>query len=194
MILGRSRGFLICTPMSFHSYVHPSAHRARQIRSRIFLDSACSTHRVEVLFTCHLLFRLCRRSAGLSTPTTIPPSRASLLDLSCDIQYKELRSFKKFTEDNHYVKSTHGPTLPKFNRRCSPRITLPILLELLNNPLVQNTLISDHIVPRNHRFVTKIEELAKEALYVVIEATDLPSGLQVIGAANLTISNNVISH
>jgi hypothetical protein len=49
---------------------------------------------------------------------------------------------------------------------------LSVLLALLNNPLVQNTLISDPIVPRNYRFVTKIEELANEALlYVVIEAS-----------------------
>ncbi|KAF8158339.1 acyl-CoA N-acyltransferase [Crassisporium funariophilum] len=67
---------------------------------------------------------------------------------------------------------------------------LPLLLDLLNNPLVQNTLISDPIVPRNHRFVTKIEEIANEALlYVIIEATDKSSGPQFIGAASITAAN-----
>lgn len=81
-------------------------------------------------------------------------------------------------------------TTPRTTLRAYGPSDLPILLALFNNPLVQNTLISDPIVPRNHRFVTTIEELASEALlYVVIEATDLPSGSQVIGAANITISN-----
>ncbi|KIM43396.1 hypothetical protein M413DRAFT_444223 [Hebeloma cylindrosporum] len=81
-------------------------------------------------------------------------------------------------------------TTPRTTLRAYGPSDLPLLLGLLNNPLVQNTLISDPIVPRNHRFVSKIEELANEALlYVVIEATNLPSGPQVIGAANITLSN-----
>ncbi|KAH9480464.1 Spermidine N(1)-acetyltransferase [Psilocybe cubensis] len=67
---------------------------------------------------------------------------------------------------------------------------LPHLLAFVNNPLVQNTLISDHIVPRNHRFATKIEEIANEALlYVIIEAIDKPTGPRVIGAASITVAN-----
>lgn len=67
---------------------------------------------------------------------------------------------------------------------------LPLLLAFLNNPLIQNTLISDPIVPRNHRFATKIEEIANEALvYVIIEATDKEGGPQVIGAASITTAN-----
>ncbi|PPQ89682.1 hypothetical protein CVT25_013869 [Psilocybe cyanescens] len=67
---------------------------------------------------------------------------------------------------------------------------LPLLLGLINNPLVQNTLISDHIVPRNHRFATKLEEIANEALlYVIIEAIDKPEGPRVIGAASITVAN-----
>jgi len=81
-------------------------------------------------------------------------------------------------------------TTPRTTLRAYGPSDLPLLLALLNNPLVQNTLIPDPIIPCNHRFVTKIEELANEALlYVVIEATGLPTGPQVIGAANITISN-----
>ncbi|KAF9046328.1 acyl-CoA N-acyltransferase [Panaeolus papilionaceus] len=66
---------------------------------------------------------------------------------------------------------------------------LPLMLAIVNNPLVQNTLISDPVVPRNHRFATKLEEIANEALlYVIIEAIDGPTP-QVIGAASITIAN-----
>ncbi|PPQ68324.1 hypothetical protein CVT24_004804 [Panaeolus cyanescens] len=66
---------------------------------------------------------------------------------------------------------------------------LPLMLAIVNNPLVQNTLISDPVVPRNHRFATKLEEIANEALlYVIIEAIDGPAP-QVIGAASITIAN-----
>lgn len=65
---------------------------------------------------------------------------------------------------------------------------LPVLLGLLNDPRVQNTLVADAVVPRSPRFAIKIEELANEALlYVVIEATD--KGGSVIGAASLTVEN-----
>jgi len=67
---------------------------------------------------------------------------------------------------------------------------LPLLLALVNNPLIQSTLISDPIVPRNHRFAQKLEEIANEALlYVIIEATDKPNGPVVIGAASITTVN-----
>ncbi|KAJ3515383.1 hypothetical protein NLJ89_g1792 [Agrocybe chaxingu] len=67
---------------------------------------------------------------------------------------------------------------------------LPLLLGFVNNPLVQSTLISDPIVPRNHRFAVKLEEIANEALlYVIIEATDKEGGPQPIGAASITVAN-----
>lgn len=67
---------------------------------------------------------------------------------------------------------------------------LPLLLALANNPLVQSTLISDPVVPRNHRFAQKLEEIANDALlYVIIEATDKPNGPVVIGAASISIVN-----
>ena len=66
---------------------------------------------------------------------------------------------------------------------------LPILLGLINDPLVQGTLISDPVVPRSPRFALELEKIANEAiLYVVIEATDIN---QVIGAASLTLTGSV---
>ncbi|TFK73563.1 acyl-CoA N-acyltransferase [Pluteus cervinus] len=65
---------------------------------------------------------------------------------------------------------------------------LPIILEFMNNPLVQGTLLSDPVVPRGSRFALEIEKVANEAaLYLVIVATDTN---QVIGAASLTLAGS----
>ncbi|KAG5642148.1 hypothetical protein DXG03_003552 [Asterophora parasitica] len=65
---------------------------------------------------------------------------------------------------------------------------LPSILAIANNPLVQRTLIDEHVVPRSERFAIKLEEIANEALlYVVLEAVGSP-GI-VIGAASLAVGS-----
>lgn len=77
--------------------------------------------------------------------------------------------------------TTERTRLRAYNER-----DLLVLLGLLNDPLVQGTLISEPVVPRSPRFALEIEKIANEALfYVVIEAVD--RGGEVIGAASLTL-------
>ncbi|KAF5382608.1 hypothetical protein D9615_002966 [Tricholomella constricta] len=65
---------------------------------------------------------------------------------------------------------------------------LQTILRIANNPLVQRTLISEHVVPRSERFAVKLEEIANQALlYVVLEAVD--RGGEVIGAASLAVDS-----
>ncbi|KAG5638173.1 hypothetical protein H0H81_001470 [Sphagnurus paluster] len=65
---------------------------------------------------------------------------------------------------------------------------LVTILRIANNPLVQRTLISEHVVPRSERFAAKLEEIANGALlYVVLEAIDRDG--EVIGAASLTVAS-----
>ncbi|KAF8650168.1 hypothetical protein AX16_005402 [Volvariella volvacea WC 439] len=81
-------------------------------------------------------------------------------------------------------------TTERTRLRAYTQADLPILLAIVNNPLVQNTLISEPVVPRSPRFAIKLEEIANEALmYVVVEATDRNN--EVIGAASLTLVGSV---
>lgn len=79
-------------------------------------------------------------------------------------------------------------TTERLRLRAYTQSDLPILLAIVNDAQVQNTLVSEHVVPRSARFAIKLEEIANAALlYVVLEAIDREG--EVIGAASITVES-----
>jgi RimJ/RimL family protein N-acetyltransferase len=79
-------------------------------------------------------------------------------------------------------------TTERLRLRAYNESDLSTLLAIVNNPLVQNTLITEHVVPRSARFAVKLEEIANDALlYVVLETVDREG--EVIGAASIIVES-----